>query len=1079
LLQIERGHHSMQPLQGPGGSTADANPGTAEHPRTLGWVATAALAMGGSNQSLFLITALFAGQGDIPGQGSAAVPLLIVGLLLAWAAAPGWTELVLMYPKRVGGIAATCAEAFRPYNPVLANLTGVCYWWGWVPTCGLTAIFSAAAIHAWYLPSVPVPVISCALVLLFALVNLCGVKWAGRLAIPIATASAVLALISALAPIAAGNVDWHQATSFHLTVPFEGWFGELTAIMAGLYLIGFAAPAFEAAACHVGETVNPNKNVPRAMLASAVMASVYFIALPIVWLGVLGPEKLGQDLMLVLGPTFAPVFGSFAKAAAIWFMMFNMFHGTLQPLAGAARTVSQLAEDGLLPRILEKRSRTDTPWVATSLTASMAILFLLLGDPIWLVAAANFTYLIGICLPNVAVWLLRRNQPDAYRPYRAPHGFIALGLIAAIIWIGSAVLGFQQFGMKTVLVGVLFAYSGSALYAWRRFTDRRRLGLPGIANTLHIKLTGAMLLVLAFDGAGYLLAVTSLPDQSSALVSVLEDIFVAVAILSISVGLVLPGILAHAMVQVSEAATAMARGAMANFSNALLALGRGDLDAAHAHVDVVPVTVHSGDEVGEMARSVNTLQREVAGAAASLDQAREELRQARHDALTGLITRREFERRLEAALVRARTRPMPYSLLYLDLDHFKVVNDTCGHAAGDELLRQITGMLRTAIRDRDSVARLGGDEFAVLLENCPTQAAERIAQELLQTIQAFSFTWDDKMFRIGASIGLVAFHDGSVDLLELMRAADDACYIAKKDGRNRIHVYQPTDGQRAARQGELDWVGRLRRALDEGRFCLYAQEMIGVSGARKGERHQELLLRMIDAEQQVVDPIVFIPVAERYNLMPAVDRLVISTAFSEFARMVGREGRGERHRWAINLSGASLSQDDFLGFVRNQFAAYGVPHAAICFEITETAAIANLAKATHLIHELKALGCGFSLDDFGSGMSSFAYLKHLPVDHLKIDGAFVKDIAHDPIDRAMVEAINKVGHVMGITTIAECVETSQTLAILEEIGVDYAQGFAIARPHPYITTRELATEMATLSRAQSLGVFAGALNGVK
>ncbi|HYL19584.1 MAG TPA: amino acid permease, partial [Burkholderiales bacterium] len=807
----------MASLQAPEHLSADASQIPAEHPRTLGWVATTALAMGGSNQSLFLITALFAGQGDIPGQGSAAVILLVVGLLLGWAAAPGWTELVLMYPKRVGGIAATCAEAFRPYNPVLANLTGVCYWWGWVPTCGLTAIFSAAAIHEWYLPQVPVPVIASALVLVFALVNLCGVKWAGRLAIPIATASALLGLISALAPIAAGEVDWRQATTFHLTVPFEGWFGQLTAIMAGLYLIGFAAPAFEAAACHVGETVNPNKNVPRAMFASAVMASLYFIVLPVVWLGVLGSERLGEELMLVLGPTFAPVFGSLAKSAAIWFMMFNMFHGTLQPLAGAARTVSQLAEDGLLPRVLEKRSRTDVPWVATCLTAGMAILFLLLGDPIWLVAAANFTYLIGICLPNVAVWLLRRNQPDAERPYRAPRGWIALGLISAIVWLGSAVLGFQQFGMKTVLIGVLFAYSGSALYAWRRYSDRRKQGLPGVANTLHIKLTGAMLLVLAFDGAGYLLAVTSLPDQSSALVSVLEDIFVAVAILSISVGLVLPGILAHAMVQVSDAATAMAKGAMANFSNALLALGRGDLDAAHARVDVVPVTVNSGDEVGEMARSVNTLQQEIAGAAASLDQAREELRQARHDALTGLITRREFERRLDAALAKVRAQPMPYSLLYLDLDHFKVVNDTCGHAAGDELLRQITGILRAGIRERDSIARLGGDEFCVLLENCPVQAAERIAQQLLQAIQAFSFAWQDKMFKIGASIGLVSFHDATLELLELMRAADDACYVAKKEGRDRIHVYQPTDGQLAARQVELDWVGGLRRALDEGR----------------------------------------------------------------------------------------------------------------------------------------------------------------------------------------------------------------------------------------------------------------------
>jgi diguanylate cyclase (GGDEF)-like protein len=1017
--------------------------------------------MGGSNQSLFLITALFAGQGEIPGQGSAAVPLLILGVLLGWAAAPGWTELILMYPKRVGGISATCAEAFRPYNPVLANLTGVCYWWGWIPTCGLTAIFSAAAIHEWYLPNAPVSVLACGLVLAFALVNLCGVKWAGRVAIPIATASALLALVSALAPVLAGQVNWQQAATFHLTVPFDGWFGQLTGFMAGLYLVGFAAPAFEAAACHVGETIDPNKNVPRAMLASAAMASVYFIALPVIWLGVLGPVQLGKDLMLVLGPTFAPLLGSFAKAASIWFMMFNMFHGTLQPLAGASRTISQLAEDGLLPRILEKRSRTDVPWVATSLTAGMAIFFLILGDPVWVLAAANFTYLIGICLPNIAVWLLRRNQPHAVRPYRAPRGMIVAGLLAAAIWSISAILGFQQFGMKTVLVGVLFAYSGSALYAWRRFSDRRRAGLPGVAKTLHIKLTGAMLLVLVFDGAGYLLAVTSLPNQSSALVSVLEDIFVAVAILSISVGLVLPGIIAHTMMQVSGAANGMAKGAMASFSNALLALGRGDLDAAHARVTVTPLQVHSKDEIGEMANSFNALQVEVARAAANLDQAREELRQARHDALTGLITRREFERRLESALGKIRRDPSPYCLLYLDLDHFKVVNDTCGHAAGDELLRQITGLLRTAIRNRDSVARLGGDEFAVLLENCQPERAERIAQDLLQTIQAFSFTSDDKIFKIGASVGLVAFHDGDLGSLELMRAADDACYVAKNKGRNRIHVYQAADGEVAARQGEVDWVGRLRHALHDRRFCLYAQDVVPVSSAHTSERHQELLLRMIDEEQRIVEPMAFISVAERYNLMPEVDRLVIATAFEECARVVAAEGHVDLHRWAINLSGASLSDDDFLQFVRNQFKLTGMPHPGICFEITETAAIANLDKATRLIRELRELGCGFSLDDFGSGMSSFGYLKHLPVDHLKIDGAFVRNIAGDPIDRAMVEAINKVGHIMGITTIAECVERPETLTVLQEIGVDYAQGFAIARPHPYITAHHAVAEKVT------------------
>ncbi len=1004
------------------------------------------MAMGGSNQSLFLLTALFAGQGAINGQGSAAVPLLIVGLLLSWAAAPAWTELILMYPKRVGGIAATCSEAFRPYNPVLANLTGVCYWWGWIPTCGLTAIFSASAIHEWYLPGIPVTVMACGIVLFFTAVNLSGVHWAGRLAVPIATASAALAFISALAPVFTGQVDWQQASTFHLTVPFAGWFGEVTSLMAGLYLIGFAAPAFEAAACHVGETINPNKNVPRAMFASGLMASIYFIVLPIVWLGALGSEQLSKDLMLVLGPTFAPVFGSFAKAAAIWFMMFNMFHGTLQPLAGASRTISQLAEDGLLPRMLERRSRLDVPWVATVLTAGMAIFFLLLGDPIWLVAAANFTYLISICLPNVAVWLLRKDRPDMPRPYRAPRGMIVAGLVAAAVWGISAILGFQQFGMQTVLIGVLFAYSGAALYAWRVFSDRRAQGLPGIAHTLHIKLTGAMLAVLALDAAGYLLAVSSMPQQVGPLVSVLEDIFVAVAILTITVGLVLPGMIAHTAIEVRDAASHIAQTTMTNFSHALRALGRGDLDAAYAKVDMVPVKVTSRDELGEMGASFNRLQNEIVRASMSLDEAREELRLARHDPLTGLITRREFERRLEGALDQVVRDPIWYSLLYLDLDHFKIVNDTCGHAAGDELLRQITSVLRGVIRQRDSVARLGGDEFAILLENCARAPGERIARNVLSAIQGMIFVWDEKIFKIGASVGMVNFRDAKWNLIEVMRAADDACYIAKKKGRNRIHVHELGDHEVTARQDELDWIGRIRRAIDEKRFCMYAQDVAPISQLASAEYHRELLVRMIDENGGLIEPMAFIPAAERYNLMPALDCLIIAASFEYCAKLFATEASNKKVRWSINISGASLTDETFFEFVRAQFASLRIPYDAICFEITETAAITNFTRAQKFISEFKSLGCRFSLDDFGSGMSSFAYLKHLPVDYLKIDGAFIRDILDDPIDRAMVEAINKVAQLMGIQTIAEFVENSDQLELLREIGVDYAQGYGVSRP---------------------------------
>jgi len=421
--------------------------------------------------------------------------------------------------------------------------------------------------------------------------------------------------------------------------------------------------------------------------------------------------------------------------------------------------------------------------------------------------------------------------------------------------------------------------------------------------------------------------------------------------------------------------------------------------------------------------------------------------QATHDALTSLINRREFERRLERALAGARDGRGDHTALLLDLDQFKIVNDTCGHAAGDELLRQITFELSNRIRLTDTLARLGGDEFGVLLEGCRLDQGVRIAESIRQAVEDFRFSWQDKVFKVGVSVGAVAVNPAYASLADIMKAADAACYMAKEMGRNRIHVHSPNDGELAQRHGEMEWVSRIHKALEEDRLALYYQEIRPVTGSQNGD-HFELLLRMIDEKGRMVSPLTFLPAAERYHLMPAIDRWVVRTALARFRALYGPTGTRRLHTAAINLSGASITDENFVRYVQGLFKEYRVPPRSICFEITETTAIGSLRLASEFMKQLKALGCRFSLDDFGSGMSSFAYLKNLPVDFLKIDGGFVKDMERDPIDCAMVEAIHRVGHVMGIKTVAEFVENEAILERLAAIGVDYAQGYGVARPRP-------------------------------
>lgn len=417
---------------------------------------------------------------------------------------------------------------------------------------------------------------------------------------------------------------------------------------------------------------------------------------------------------------------------------------------------------------------------------------------------------------------------------------------------------------------------------------------------------------------------------------------------------------------------------------------------------------------------------------------------ASHDILTGLVNRREFESRLERAIKSARAREASFALCHIDLDQFKIINDNCGHSAGDALLGQVGALLKSKIRWRDTVSRLGGDEFGVLLESCSLEEAVRNAESLREAIRNYKFVWEERTFRLGASIGVVPISPENEDVAALLSAADSACAAAKENGRNRIYSFQENDIDLMRRRREMQWAARINNALEDGRFEIFRQVILPLRNPEQHGLHYELLLRMRDEAGKIVTPDQFIVAAERYGITPNIDRWMIEHALRWLVSEA--DEREKLELCSINLSGQSLGDDKFLPFVIEQFHRSGIDASKICFEITETAAIASFSQANRFIHALKELGCRFALDDFGTGLSSFGYLKHFPVDFLKIDGSFVKEILHDPIDREMVRSINEIGHLTGKQTIAEFAENMEIVEMLRSLGVDYAQGYAIAVP---------------------------------
>ncbi|MGD8939599.1 MAG: EAL domain-containing protein [Gammaproteobacteria bacterium] len=422
---------------------------------------------------------------------------------------------------------------------------------------------------------------------------------------------------------------------------------------------------------------------------------------------------------------------------------------------------------------------------------------------------------------------------------------------------------------------------------------------------------------------------------------------------------------------------------------------------------------------------------------------------AYHDTLTGLDNRNELEKRLQLAIEKSRQAQQSHALLYIDLDQFRIVNDTGGYVAGDILLKQLSQLLKDKVRDSDCLARIGGDEFGILLESCPPDRALQVAHNLLKVINDFRFEWKNTPYSVSASVGFVEINADTSGVDELLSNADMACYLAKDQGGNRIKVFAGEDDELSRKKGELQWISRLNQALEKKQFRLYEQAILPVAPHDKEIKHSEFLIRLENPDGTVMGPEAFVPAAEHYHLIGKIDRWVIDTAFKYLADMLEQGNTAnDLGVYFLSVSGPSLQDGDFYGFVKDKLDSYGIPGEMVCFEVKEATALMQYGPAIDFIKNIRESGCRIAIDDFGAGLSSFSYLKSVPVDYVKIDGGFIGHVDHDPMDCAIVEAINQIGHIAGLQTIAELVESDSIMFKLKDIGVDYAQGNKLDAPHP-------------------------------